>query len=55
VIDQVQLLDWLAQKAMSNNMLLHAAYRGLADRIERGDFDVQPLDEVSYLFERDDA
>ena len=39
MIDKERLVAWLRERAMGKGPLVWAIYYGLADRIERGDFD----------------
>jgi hypothetical protein len=38
-IDRTALLQWLRTRAAHSRPVVHAVLTGLADRIERGDFD----------------
>lgn len=39
MIDRERLISWLHDRANARSALVGAVYAGLADRIERGDFD----------------
>ena len=41
MIDRARLLAWLRDKTTTPNPVVHAVYIGLAERIDRGDFDTQ--------------
>ena len=41
MIDRDRLVAWLRDKDTTPNPIVHAVYVGLAERIDRGDFDTQ--------------
>jgi hypothetical protein len=41
VIDKALLLAWLRERSNRQNALIASVYQGLADRVERGDFDTR--------------
>lgn len=44
MIDKEQLLTWLRDRATTQQALVGAVYQGLAERIERGQFDKEGED-----------
>jgi hypothetical protein len=45
VIDAKRLLAWLDTKAVGRSVVVHSIYKGLAERIRRGDFDKEQGEE----------
>lgn len=44
LLDKDKLLIWLDHKSAHSNVVVHAVYRGLAERIRHGEFDTEEND-----------